>query len=123
MLASDVMQVYNRFINDSFQSTTTTVADPDGSTLADSRLRAFGDRRLIGQFVRITSGDNVNEVRTIVNNTNATGVLTLDHPLPAQVLDDVTYEIHRYSPLQKALSLAEARYDITDDVYKLVYDE
>ena len=112
------------FMNDDLSSTTTSNGAADGSSLVDTYLRRFQDRRLMGRYVRVTeSGSNQYVVRTIDTNTQSTGTTTLTAPFAAQVVSGIDYQIHRFDPAKKFKALDDARYDISDSVYRMIYDE
>jgi len=122
VLGQDLLETFSKFVSDHFESTATAEGNVGGTTLVDSKLTEYGDRRLIGRTIRITSGAHENETRVITNNVAASGTVTFTPALPSAVASGVTYEIHRYAPDKKFRALDEARYDVADDVFKLVHD-
>ena len=84
-------------------------------------MSRFGDGRLAGQFIRLTSGTSTLQIRRISDNTQSTGTITVSPAFSAQVASGVTYQLHKYDPNKKFLAIDKARLDVMDNVYKLVY--
>lgn len=114
----------SQFLNDYESSTTTSAGAADGSTLIDTYLKKYQTGRLKGRYIRpLTSGSNQYYVRTVEENAAATGTLDFTTAFPGQVESGISYEIHRYDPLKKFRALDQARFDVSDYAYRLIYDE
>jgi len=122
MNGQDLLTTFSKFVSDFFTSSTTAEGNAGGTSLVDSRLTEYGDRRLIGRTVRFLSGDLANQTRVVSNNVGATGTITFTPAVADPVPAGTAYELHRYAPDKKFRALDEARYDVADDVFKLVHD-
>jgi len=113
---------FGRFIADLFESTTTGAGTT--TTLVDTKLTEFGDRRLEGWYIRITlAGTNQWVVRRINNFAAATGTATVTPAFPATTGNATTYELHRYDPTEKFRALDDARAGVFTDVFTVLRDE
>ena len=111
-------------MNDWEPSTTTSAGNAGGTTLIDTYLKKYQSNRLEGRYVRVTqAGTNQYAIRTIESNASATGTVTATTAFPAQIGNTSTYEIHRYDPAKKFTALDQARFDVSDFAYRLIYDE
>lgn len=114
----------SEFLGDFESSTSTSNGNSGGTTLVDTYLTRYGDNRLVGMFIRITvSGGNQYLVRRITSNLQATGTVTVTPAYPGQVGVSSTYELHRYDPALKFRALDKARFDVVDNVFRLIYDD
>ena len=121
---ASLLQGLSEFINDWESSTTTSAGNAGGTTLVDTYLSRYGDNRLVGMFIRITlAGSNQYIIRRITSNLQATGTVTVSPAFPAQVASSSTYELHRYDPAVKFRALDKARFDVVDNVFRLIYDD
>lgn len=120
---AQLLQGLSSFVNDWESSTTTSAGNSGGTTLVDTYMSRYGDSRLSGMFIRLTSGTYNTQVRRISSNAQATGTITVTPAFGGQVASGVTYELHRYDPDLKFRALDKARFDVIDDVYQLVYDD
>ena len=112
------------FIDDYFASTTTSTGSSTGTTIVDTALEKWGDGRLIGRFVRITtSGTTQFQVGRIINSVQATGTITVAPPFTAQILTATAYDLHQYEPRKKFAALDSARIPVANDVFRLIIDE
>lgn len=114
---------FSDFIEDNVSGTSTGAGNAGGTTLADTALGKYGDGRLSGRFLRITSGTNDLEVRRITDNAQSTGTVTVSPAFTAQVATSVTYQIHKYEPSRKFAALDAARVELADDLFIVRYDE
>lgn len=114
---------YSRFLGDLFESTTTGAGST--TTLVDTALSEFGDRRLEGWFIRITENVNSNQylVRRITSFAAATGTATVSPAFAGATGSGTDYELHRYDPSDKFQSLDDARANVFTDVFTVVRDE
>ena len=120
----NLLKGMSEFIADFESSTSTTAGNSGGTTLVDTYLTRYGDNRLIGMFIRVTlAGSNQYFVRRIISNVQSSGTVTVTPAFPAQVATSSTYELHRYDPAQKFKALDKARFDVTDSVYRLIYND
>lgn len=114
----------SKFVNDYETGTTTSAGASDGSTLIDSALQKYQSNRLKGRYARVTTaGSNQYYFRPVEQNAAATGTLDFTSVFPVQVGAAVNYELHRFDPAKKFRALDEARFDVSDYAYRLVYDE
>ena len=120
---AQLLEGLSSFVNDWESSTTTSAGNSGGTTLIDTYMSRFGDSHLSGMFIRLTSGTYNTQIRRITSNTQNTGTITVSPAFGGQVASGVTYELHRYDPQLKFRALDKARFDIMDDVYRLIYDE
>lgn len=120
---AQLLEGLSSFVNDWETSTATSAGNSGGTTLVDTYMSRYGDNHLSGMFIRLTSGTYNTQVRRIVSNTHSTGTITVSPAFGGQVASAVTYELHRYDPQLKFRALDKARFDIIDDVYRLVYDD
>lgn len=121
---SELLQGFSVFLNDWETSTTTSAGNASGGTAVDTYLKRYQDNRLTGRFFRpTTAGTNQYIVQTINGNSQSTGTVTFNGDLPAQVGSSVDYEIHRYDPAKKFRALDQARYDVSDYAFRLIYNE
>lgn len=114
---------FSRFLGDQFESTTTSAGST--TTLVDTALTKFGDRRLEGWYIRITENVNGNQylVRRITAFAAATGTVTVSPAFPGATGSGTDYELHRYEPAEKFKALDDARADVFNDVFQIVRDE
>ena len=112
-----VLQALSEVLGDLFSSTTTSAGASDGTSLIDTKLRAYGDNRLAGRYIRLASTGRV--VRRALRNTQSSGTLTLAEPFAAQVGASVVYQMHTYNPVDKFLAIEKARLD--SDVMETVF--
>jgi hypothetical protein len=120
---ANVLQGFSEFIKDYESSTTTSAGNSAGTTLVDTYMSRYGDGRLSGQFIRLTSGTSTLQIRRISDNTQSTGTITVSPAFSAQVATSVTYQLHKYDPNLKFLAIDKARLDVIDTVYRLIYDD
>ena len=66
---------FSDFIDDNVSGTTTGAGNSGGTTVLDSALGKFGDGRLSGRYMRITSGTDALAVRRITDNAQSTGTV------------------------------------------------
>lgn len=119
-----LLQGFSEFLADYEASTTTSAGNTGGTTLVDTYLSRYGDNRLKGMFIRITvSGGNQYQVRRITSNTQSSGTVTVSPAFSGQVGVTSTYELHRYDPAIKFRALDKARFDVVDNVFRLIYDD
>ena len=113
----------SRFIGDTFASTTTGAGST--TTLVDTALTQFGDRRLEGWFIRITENVAGNQylVRRISNFAAATGTVTVTPAFAGATGSGTDYELHRYDPAEKFRAIDDARVNVFGDVFNVVRDE
>lgn len=124
LTGQELYQGLSEFLNDYETGTTTSAGASDGSTLIDTSLQKYNTDRLKGRYARITTaGANQYYVRPIASNSAGTGTLDLTDVFPVQVNSAIEYEISRYDPAKKFRALDQARYDASDYVYQLIYDE
>ena len=112
----------SKFVNDYENSTTTSAGNSGGTTVVDTYLGRYGDGRLRGMWIRLTSGTSTLQVRRITENLQSSGTVTVSPAFSAQVASAVTYELHRYDPRLKFRALDEARFECFEDVYRLTYN-
>ena len=120
----NLLQGMSEFIGDFESSTSTTAGNAGGTTLVDTYLSRYGDNRLIGMFIRVTlSGSNQYRVRRITANVQSSGTVTVAPAFPGQVATSSTYELHRYDPALKFKALDKSRFDVVDNVFRLIYND
>lgn len=121
---SQLLTDFSLFLADEWSSTATGNGNAGATTLVDTKLRRFGDRRLIGWYVRITQADtNQYDVRRISDFSASTGTVTVAPAFDEATASGDTYELHRFDPREKFRALDAARYTVASDVFKLYYDE
>ena len=124
LTGAQLLQGFSTFIDDYLASTTTSSGASDGSTIVDTSLESFGDNRLVGYFVRITTDNAAQyEVSRVTANIQATGTVTVAPPFSIQIDDSVTYELHQFEPRKKFAAIDSARIPVADDVFRLIVDE
>lgn len=111
------------FIEDNWSGTTTSAGNSGGTTFIDSTLGRYGDGKLRGRYVRITSGTDQWAIRRVTDNAQSTGTITVAPAFSAQLATSVTYELHRYDPARMFAALDAARIELADDLFILRYDE
>jgi hypothetical protein len=114
---------YSKFLGDFWSGTTTGAGLAGGTTVVDTALGRFGDDRLIGWYIRLTGATNQWEVRRITDFVASTGTVTVQPAFTAQTATTETYDLHKYDPSVKFETLDEARMDVSDDVFRVIYDE
>lgn len=120
---ANILLGFSEFINDYDSGTTTSAGNSGGTTVVSTTLSLYGDGRLAGWYVRLTSGTSTLQTRRITDNTQSSGTLTVAPAFSAQVASAVTYQLHRYDPNKKFLAIDKARLDVMDNVYRLIYDD
>jgi hypothetical protein len=109
-------------MKDYWASSTTGAGASDGTTVVDTALGRYGDDALRGFYVRLTgAGGTQYQVRRVWRSTGSSGTLEVLPAFSAQVGSAVTYELHRYDPASKFLSLDEARLLVYPELAKFVY--
>lgn len=98
---------------DWFSGTCSAAGAVDGTTLVDTQLEEFSndDDFCAGWWVRITSGNNDQEIRLVKRTSGysqANTTITVTRPFTNQVATNVTYELHRLNPTYKLNALARA---------------
>ena len=123
---SSVRDMMSEIMGDYLHFTTTGDGNEGGTTLVDSALSAYGDNYFGGannsRYVYITSGDAEGEERIISGFTSSSGTITVSAAFSAQIVSDVTYEIHSYSIGDKKRAINLALWDAFPYYYKLVED-
>lgn len=114
---------FGKFVDDHYASTTTSAGNAGGTTIVDTALEAFGDNRLVGQYIRITESTCLNQVRRITANTQSTGSVTVAPAFSAQIASGIDYQLHKYEPRKKFYALDSARIPAAEFVFRLIYDE
>lgn len=123
LTGTQLRQGISKFMSDYEASSTSSAGNAGGTTLIDSYLGKYGDDRIVGWWVLITSGDNDGEVRAVTANTDSTGTVTVQPAFSAQVASGVSYELHKYEPNKKYDALDAARIEASDTVFRIVYDD
>ena len=123
LTGNQLLTGFSKFVDDSFSSTTTSAGNSTFTTLVDTRLKEYGDNRLVGWYVRITESTCINQVSRITGNVQSTGTVTFSPALTAQIASGIDYELHKYDPRSKFQALDTARFTVIDTVFRLVYDE
>ena len=109
LAGSALLTGFSRFIGDPWSSTTTSAGNAGGTTVVDTSLQRMGDDGWRDYYVRITSGTCDLQIRKVSSFTNSTGTLTVMPAFTAQIASSVTYELHRYDPVEKFKALDDAR--------------
>jgi hypothetical protein len=120
---AQLLTALSEFVNDSFDSTTTSAGAADGTTLTDTTLRRFGEDGLQGWYLRPTGAANPFAVRRITRFAAATGIATVAPPFAAQTSTAQTYELHRYDPELKFEAIDAARFNVFPEICKVVYND
>ena len=109
------------FIEDLFESATTSAGAADGTTVVDTALQAFGLDGLSGGWIRSREGTTINEVRRVTGFSGSTA--TVAPPFSAQIASGISYEYHRYDPRRKFAALDEGRLLAFPQLAVLNFDE
>jgi len=123
---ASMRNMMSEIIGDYFHSTTTADGNEDKTTLIDSALAGYSNDYFGGvnnsKYVYITSGDAAGEERIISDFVSSSGTITVSAAFSAQIVSDVTYEIHSYSVGDKKRAVNLALWDAYPYYYKLVED-
>ena len=111
------------FIDDDFSGTLTSAGVSDGTTIVDTALRRYGNGKLTGWWLLITSGAQDNVYRRVTDNASATGTLTVQPAFAAQVASAVTYRLLKYDPARIFAAMEQARFRVVDDLFIIRVDE
>lgn len=123
LTGEQLLDGFSRFLGDLHESTTTGAGTT--TTLVDTGLTKFGDRRLEGWYIRITENINGNQyaVRRISGFSAATGTVTVSPAFAGATGSGTDYELHRYDPAEKFRSLDDARIGVFSDVFTVLRDD
>lgn len=122
LTGEELLEGFSRFIGDWWESTTTGTGTT--STLLDTLLGRLGDDGWADRYVRITSGTNDNAIRrSLIPFTSATGEVTVQPAFSAAVASGVTYQMHKYDPMEKWAALDAARLAVLPWVFEEVRDD
>lgn len=119
LTGEELLAGFSKFIGDYWQSTTT--ATGTSTTLVDNTLGRWGDNALVDRFIRRTATEEVR--RAIVPFTRATGELTVQPAFSTSVGSGITYQLHRYDPVEKWRALDTARLAVLPWLFKEVRDD
>ncbi len=122
LTGEELLEGFSRFIADWWESTTTSTGTT--TTLIDTLLGRRGDDSVVHMYFRPTSGalDNVIR-RSIIPFTATTGEVTVQPAFSAAVASGVTYQMHRYDPMDKWAALDAARLAVLPWVFEEVRDD
>lgn len=123
LTGNELLVGFSKFVDDYFASTTTSAGNSTFTSLVDTKLEVHGDNSLVGQYIRITEGTYINQVGRITANVQATGTVTVAPPFGGQIASGIDYELHKYEPRTKFISLDAARIPAVDYAFRSVYDE
>jgi len=103
--------------------TDTTSATSGAGTLVCSRLADRADDFYNEQFVMVTSGTALGNVRRISDFTGTTGTVTPYIAFSGSIAASVTFELHRIDPTEKDQSIIEACRDVYPYLRKEIVDK
>lgn len=110
----------------SFNTTTAIGGTGSLTVVISTELRDIGftdDDTLNDYFIRITSGNNDDEIRRVSDYTGSTGAVTISGTdLTGDSSTGTTFEIYRYDPNQLVNSLNAATRRAFPALHKLVHD-
>lgn len=111
MDAQTLLTGFSEFLEDIWQSATTSAGSDDGTTLVDTALLEYGTDSLKDGYIRITESGHADELEIRrVSDFDAEGaVVFFDPPLSAAIAGSISYEFHRYDPRRKFRSLNRGR--------------
>lgn len=113
---------FSKFLNDYWASTTTSAGST--TTVVDTALQRYGDDTIREQVIRYTqAGSNLYGNRVVSSYANSTGTATVSPALAASSGSAETYELHKYDPALKFRALDAARFDLSDQLFKIVRDD
>lgn len=72
---------------------TSTSDSGSKSTIVDSALLSYSDNYFKDAYVRIKSGDNEDQERTVISFDRATSTIVVDTAFPSVITSGITYEI------------------------------
>ena len=122
LTGEELLEGFSRFIGDWWDSTLTATGTT--TTLIDTLLGRKGDNSHVHNYFRITSGalDNVIR-RSIVPFTASTGEVTVQPAFASAPASGVTYEMHKYDPMDKWQALDAARLAVLPWVFREIRDD
>lgn len=119
LTGEEVLVGFSKFIGDYWQSTTTSAGTT--STLIDTALSRWGNNAIVDRFFRRVVSGEIR--RAVIPFTQSNGEVTVLPVFSTTVSSGLTYQMHRYDPVEKWRALDAARLAILPWVFKEVRDD